>query len=245
MIGRTPFSGRSVWIVVLCVVVLVSMVATAVVPVSAQSTTDDDAEGTFVADIDEDGDADLRLVTEFDLTTDSERAAFQELQSDEDRQEQLLDEYQTRMDRIATRATDDVDREIRASDPRITVETNDEETRGVVTLAVRWSSLAEVNEDKLIVEEPFASGFQFDGDFVVSGPEGYMIDGTTPEPDTVSGNTAQWSDGTDLSTFSVVLSADGSGEDGGDASGSDSQPGFGILISAVALGAVLFALRRD
>ncbi|MFC7115615.1 hypothetical protein ACFQH2_12610 [Natronoarchaeum sp. GCM10025703] len=38
------------------------------------------------------------------------------------------------MDRIATRADADVDRKMAVSDPRSSVETNDEGTRGVVTL---------------------------------------------------------------------------------------------------------------
>lgn len=241
---------RPVWVLALCVAVAVATVGATVAPVGAQSAADDGAESTFVVDVEESGDAELRLVTEFDLTTDAEQAAFEELQSDTGRQQELLDEYETRMDRIATRADADVDRKMAVSDPRSSVETNDEGTRGVVTLAVRWSALAEADGDELTLEEPFASGYQSDGTFTVVPPKGYGIDSTTPGPDAVDGTTLRWDAGTDLSAFSVVLTPDTSGAESGATAGStpdsNSLPGFGFATALTTLGLLaLYSVRRE
>ena len=256
MTGRRFPDRRSVRVLALCIVVAIATVGAGAGPVGAQSSANDEIDSTFVVDVDESGDADLRLVMEFDLTTESEQEAFEELQSDETRQQELLDEYETRMDRIATRANSEVDREMAVSDPRSSVETNDDGTRGVITLAVRWSALAATDGDELTIEEPFASGYQSDGSFTVVPPEGYGMDSATPEPDAVDGTVLHWDAGSDLSAFSVVLTPDASGttddtdaSTGPDASSnpdSDSQPGFGLVAAMMAFGLLaIYTARRE
>lgn len=130
--------------------------------------------------------------------------------------------------------------------------------------------MAGAEGDRLLVTEPFASGFSTDRPFTLVGPDGYELTDATPEPDDRTAQSATWAAGTSLEGFAVTLESsadddgtDGSGDDradgGGDAddgtsgdpaeagngSGSDALPGFGPLLAALALAASVAAALRS
>jgi len=122
---------------------------------------------------------------------------------------------------------------------------------GDVTLSATWNGLAAVEDDTLVVTEPFASGFEPDRRFYLVGPDGYELESATPDPDERGDGYLAWEAGSDLDGFEVVASAvDGGSEDGitngsddegddgsgdGTATPDENGPGFGPLVALLAL----------
>lgn len=189
----------------LSVALVVALVATAGLAVCVgPATAQEEPTEAFVVDLEESGDATVTLVVTYDLASDDERAAFdgfRENTSDH------ADRYGDRLTRIADRTAAETGREMRVTEARATVETVDDV--GVVRLSVDWAGLAAVTDDRLVLDEPFESGFDPDRSLVVIGPDGYTVSETTVAPSTTNGDVAQFSAETDLSGFEVTLVPDG------------------------------------
>ena len=215
--------------VLLCVLVLSATTA----PAAAASNDD-----RFRVALDTEGDADVSVTYTYDLETDGEQAAFEELASNETARQRLATRFENRMWAVADGASNETGRDMAVGDA--TVETADDDGVGTVTLSVRWENLAAVDGDRLTVTEPFASGFEPDRRFVVEAPDGYAVASATPAPSASDDGRASWAAGSSLSGFELVAA----GDDAGGGSTGDGA-GFGSLLALAALaGAALLARRH-
>lgn len=233
---RTQLS-RPTRLFVACSLCLLVVCGLAVAPAAA---TVGDASGepseAFQVTVGDDGDADILLQLTFDLTDDSEQAAFEELQADTAATERLRDRFESRMAGIADDSAAAADREMRAENATADLDRVDD--TGVATLSVTWRNLAAVEDDQLVVTEPFVSGFQPSQRFVLVGPSEYAVASVTPTPDTQDRNTLMWRAETDLSGFNATFEAD-------DSVSAEEVPGFGPVVAiAGLLGVALFARRH-
>ncbi|KAB7513350.1 DUF4897 domain-containing protein [Halosegnis rubeus] len=192
----------------------------------------------FVVDLAADGDAEVTLRLTFDLTTDSEREAFETLRANQTNVNEMRDSFASRLDGVASSAAAETGRQIEITDPTATVRT--ESDTGVVELSATWTNLAAVDGEQLTLAEPFASDYSPDRQFVVTAPDGYRLS-AMPTPDADVAGTLRWSANTSLDGLEVTASP--SGPDGTTAAG---QPGF-TAVGAVAglLGAGLLARRAN
>lgn len=231
------------------VVVAVLVVATVATPVAAGS----DAEPSLVVELHEDGSADVVLTLTYDLNSDDERDAFRTLENDSDTRTQVRDRFADRMASVAASAENATGREMRVSDATIDVYTTEGGETGVVELGVRWHGLAAVEGDRLVVTQPFASGFETDRRVAFVPPEGYELAEATPEPAT-DGRRATWSPGTDLEGFEATFApsddaeetssgATTAGSGSEDSSASNGVAGFGLPLGVVSLVAAVLLAR--
>lgn len=228
-----------------CVLVALVLLVTAPVAATAGTTQSTDsasslpAEPAFVVDLDADGSARVTLVTTFNLATDSEREAFEALRANETARERRTDRFATRMQAIATRAENTTGREMAIRDPAIGFTTEDD--TGVVTLSVTWDGLAAQEEDRLVLREPFASGFEIDRPFRVIAPEDYELVTVTPDPTTQRQNSATWNTDTEFEGFETTVAPDTN-----DGTTGVGALGFGIGIATLAMlaGTALLVLRH-
>lgn len=221
--------------VVLCIAMVLSMAAA---PAAAQTD-----EEQFLVELDADGAADVSVTFAYDLDSDDEQAAFEELQDNETAQAELSERFENRMTAVSEDANAATDREISVSDASIELQRDGDV--GLVTLSLTWSNLAAVDDDQVTVTEPFASGFEPDQPFTVVAPDGYEIISATPDPSTNDGESATWTAGTSLDGFEVVAQADDSEADVPDEDDTEDTVGFGVVTAVLALLAVsLLAIRR-
>jgi hypothetical protein len=212
--------------------------------VSPTAPTDElPPEPAFVVALDADGSAQVTLVITFDLTTDSEQEAFESLRANTTSREQRTDRFAAQMQAIAARAENTTGRPMEVRDPAITFTTKND--TGVVGLSVRWTDLATQEDDRLVLREPFASGFDVDRRFQVVGPDGYGLAAVTPSPTTRTKNSATWAAERDFEGFEATFASEwdettgdrqertaGTSDDGGSSAGA---PGFGIEVAALAV----------
>ena len=232
-----------------CVLVALVLLVTAPVAATAGTAQSTDsisslpAEPAFVVNLDADGSARVTLVTTFDLTTDSERDAFEALRMNETARERRTDQFATRMHAITTRADNTTDRDMAIHDPAIAFTTKND--TGIVGLSVTWDGLAAQEGDRLVLWEPFASGFDIDRPFTVVAPDGYELVTATPAPTTQQQNSATWSADTAFKGFKTTFAPaeGGTTRDGRTKAG---VPGFGIGVATLAVLAstALLVLRR-
>lgn len=184
----------------------------------------------FVVSLHDDGDADLRVTYTFDLAGDAEREAFQELRANETARGVYADRFGDRLSGIAGDAATETGREMRVSDVALNVSVEDDV--GVVTITATWHGLAAAEDDRLVVAEPFASGFEPDRPVTVAVPDGYAVEEVSPSPDERSDGRLTWHADRSLSGFSLTAAPADDGVTTG------LGPGFGL---AAALLAVLLA----
>lgn len=218
-------------------VVLVGTVATGSATASEPAT----ASSVVIAP-ESNGDATVTVTHTFDLTTETEREAFETLEADAETRDATRDRFEDRMAGVAAAASDAAEREMTVENARIDLATETEESVGIVTLSVTWTALAEHDGDRLIITEPIASGTTFDQPLVIVAPDGYTLETATPAPDTADGSTMQWDAETPLDGFEATLATD---EADDDTAGAETQPGFGPIAAVVALiGAMIGWIRR-
>lgn len=222
-----PHCGWSLTIAALLLAVL-AMAAIGIAPVAADDTPD---EPSLLVELNENGDATVTLISTYDLADDDERDAFRSLADDEDARDALGERFADRLDTVAADTATESDRATSVDGGSVEVETDGDV--GIVSISVQWSSMAAVEDDRLVVTEPFASGFEPDRPLVTVAPDGYEVAETTPEPESVDGTTVRYAAGSDLTGFEVAFEpGDGADND----STVDSLPGFGVVAALVALG---------
>jgi len=226
--------------IVLCTVLLSSL---AVAPATAQTT-----EEAFLVELDSAGDADVSLSLVYDLESDEEAAAFEELRENATARTQIAERFENRMSAVAADASAASDREMSVGDG--SVELHRDGDTGLIVLSVEWTDLAAIEDDRLTVTEPFASGFEPDRTFTVAAPDGYTIISAEPEPTDHDGAAASWASDTSLDGFEVVAEpAEQPADEGGDADGpeedaTDDAAGFGVVAGVLALLAAAFLSIR-
>lgn len=227
------------------VILTVGVVAVAVAAVGAvgTATAADPTEEAVVVSLDETGDARLTLTVSFDLTTAEEATSFEQLRSDTERQQALLERYSDRLTNVAATVNAATDREMRVLDPRVDTRTSNTGTVGVVDLTVTWDRLAAVDGTQLRLSRPFDSGFAPDRTVIVEVPDQYRISDTAPTA-TVESNTAVWDAGQSLAGFTVTAVQTDTTEaaDAGDA-GPGVGPAVALAAFVVVTIAVLFTRR--
>lgn len=191
---------------------------------------------SMTVDLAADGNAEITVVSTFDLESDDQQAAFDELQNNETARNAYLDRFSDRWTGVATATEARTDREMSISDTSL--ELSREGSTGVATFSVTWENLAAVEDGTLTLSEPFASEFTPDRQFTVVLPDGYELSSATPEPSSESDGRLVYAAGASFDGFSVV--AEESEPTGG------SGPGFGIAGALISLLAVaLIAHRRE
>jgi len=223
-----------------------------VTPVASAATQETPTE-SFGIDLQADGSATVTLTTTYDLASANESDAFEQLRNDEQARERFESRFRERMGGVAADASNETGREMAVSGSSIDFRT--EGDTGVVELAVTWEGLAAVENDRLVVTEPFASGFAPDREFRLSVPDGYAVTSVTPGAATNADGTVTWDAGTSLDGFSVTAEPTGetamtteapwttTASPTGTSSGDG--PGFGIVLTITALlGAGFLARRR-
>lgn len=242
-IGDGPGSGRGERAARLRPLLVAAVLTVAAVGgAGVASAEEPPPEDAFVVELQPDGDATVTVSVGFDLTTDGERAAFDELRENESARTAIRDRFADRLATVANETEHDVDREMSVASPSVALSTTDDGATGVVAISATWNGLAERQDGRLVVSEPFASGFAPDRRFVVRAPDGYALDATAPEPDSRTDRAATWSAGSELSEFEVAAAeSDAAGDIGGTGVGS---PGFGVGTGALGLLVSAFAARR-
>lgn len=239
------------WLPVVVVVGLV-LSAPVVAPAAAQQES---AESGLVVTLAPDGSADVSVRLTYDLGTDAERAAFRTLQTDDEAKATARDRFRDRMIRLANDIDAVTDREVTVTDTAIDLATTPSNETGIVDLSATVTSLAETRGDRLVLSEPFASGYEPDRAVHVRAPDGYVIVDATPRPDRETADAVSWNAGTDLEGFAVVMapSDTASSTTTGDTVADEptttpsGQDGFGFagLVLGLALGAGLLVRRND
>ncbi|MFC7155329.1 PGF-CTERM sorting domain-containing protein [Halomarina halobia] len=222
-------------LVAIVFLVTTPVAATAGTAQATDSASQLPAEPAFVVELHADGSARATLAMTFDLTTESEREAFEALRANTTAREQRTDRFATRLQAIAAGAENASGRSMQIRDPGITFATRND--TGIVALSVTWEGLAAQEGDQLVLQEPFTSGFDLDRSFRIHGPDGYELATVRPSPTTQTQTSATWRAGTALDGFQVTFTAAGdahAAETGNDES-SAGAPGFGIGVGAVAL----------
>lgn len=230
-----------------CVLVAIALLVTAPVIAATGTTRTSQTESQlpepgFTVALDANVSARLTLAVTFDLTTESERTAFESLRENTTAREQRTDRFATRLRAIAASTENTTGRAMTIRAPGITFLTRDE--TGFVVLSATWTGLAAQEGDRVVLREPFDSGFDVNRQFRVVAPDGYELDSVRPSPTTQSRTGATWGDGTTLDGFEVAFVPNATGTDDGH---SAAGPGFGIgtaVIAVLASTAALLSRRR-
>lgn len=222
---------------------IAALVAAVLAPAPAAGAAPTGEEPSFVATLHADGSAAVALTYTFDLTTESERAAFEELRTNETAQAETVTRFRNRMETVAADAANATGRDMSVEEASIDLSTTGGGDTGVVVLSVTWNGLAAVEGDRLVVTEPFASGFEPDRPFTVRWPDGYELAYASPAPADATATSATWNAGTDLDGFSLTV-AESSTPPSTASPTEGSGPGFGVTAAFVAFaGATLLARR--
>ena len=108
------------------------------------------------------------------------------------------------MQSISDGASEGIDRQLRVGE--VTVETTTEGETGTVAYRFRWENLAVVEDDRIVLSEPFSSYASLDRELVVTAPEGYEFASVSPQPEHQEDGVVSWSGLTDFGeSFEVVV----------------------------------------
>lgn len=266
---RTGSGSRVAVYTVLLVVVAVGAVTVATG--GATAVQEESSDNSLVVHLEADGDAVVALNIAFDLTADDGQAGFEQLQTNETTQQELLDRYETRLASIADRTSSTTDRAMAVTEPQIS--TDQQGDVGVVTMSVSWERFAANDGETLTLGEPLASGFDHDGAVIVVPPESYAVTDATPDP-AMNDDRAVWTNEQELTGFEAIVelvedesstngSSDSDGDDGDTSDGSgdaedgsaddeeteaaaddETADGFGALVAGLAAVLLGFSARR-
>jgi len=236
------------------VVLAAVLVAAVAVPVGAAQT--EAPAPSMTVELAADGDATVTLVSTFDLDDDSEQAAFEELRTNETARSAYEARRTDRWASVADSTENRTDREMAVANGSLNLSQSD--ATGVASFSVTWEGLAAAENGMLTLDEPFASGFVTDRQFVVVLPAEYRLESVSPGPSNSSDGRLVYDADSDLDGFSMAATTT-TGTDvtpGSELSvtpTSDrtpvtptggSGPGFGAVGALVALLAVALVARR-
>jgi hypothetical protein len=126
------------------------------------------------------GSASVYYVTSYDLSEDDERAAYERYADNESRQAEFRDAAVSELRAAAGNGSEATgyDMSIRNA----SVRTYEADGYGRVEVEASWHALAYYDRRRVIVFEPFRSGYRPDRDVAVHGPAGYRRNRTAPQP---------------------------------------------------------------
>lgn len=180
------------------------LVAAAVAPAGA-AQTGDAPEPSLTVDLAADGDARVTLLSTFDLDDGGERAAFDDLRTNETARNAYRTRYTDRWERVASDTANRTGREMAVTNSSLTLSRTD--ATGVAAFSLTWEGLATVEDGVVTLDEPFASGFDSDRQFVIVLPESYRLESVSPGPANSSDSRLVYGADAGLDGLSVVASA--------------------------------------
>jgi len=205
------------------------------------------ADGQFVVELDADGDANATFSDEFDLSDPEEREVFERAESNAELRATAAERFGEEMRLVSRTANEALDRELRVGE--ITVETAVVGETGVVTYEFHWENVAAVDDERVVLAEPFSLFETLDRELVVVAPEGYAIESASPEPGRTEGDTVAWPGLTTFGDdFEVVAVPDSGGamapiEHSREGTTHGGAP-LALGISALVLGSLLVGRKR-
>ncbi|WP_424014643.1 helix-turn-helix transcriptional regulator [Halorubrum xinjiangense] len=192
-----------------------------------------------------DGDAQWTVEYRIRLGTDEEEQAFEQLRTDvENDTEAYTTRFRDRMVSTAATAESTTGRNMTVSNATVTAERRElPQAYGVLTYRFEWTNFAAVDGDRLRVGDAVDGLFLDDSSsLIVSWPEGYRLDETTPEPSEVRDRSVVWNGPVDFSAGQPRISVAPAGPLSG-------LPTAGIVallaVLVVAGGAVAYRRRDD
>ncbi|TKX68580.1 hypothetical protein [Halorubrum sp. SP9] len=192
-----------------------------------------------------DGDAQWTVEYRIRLATDEEERAFEGLRADvESDTDAYTSRFRERMVSTAATAESATGRNMTVSNVTVTAERRElPQAYGVLTYRFEWTNFAAVDGDRLRVGDA-VGGLFLDGSssLIVSWPEGYRLEETTPDPDEVREQSVVWNGPVDFSAGQPRLTVAPAGPLSGlPTAGAVAL--FGLLV--VAGGAVAYRRRGD
>jgi len=205
------------------------------------------ADGQFVVELDADGDANATFSDEFDLSDPDEREVFERADSNAELRATAAERFGEEMRLVSRTANEALDRELRVGE--ITVETAVVGETGVLAYEFHWENVAAVDDERVVLAEPFSLFETLDRELVVVAPEGYAIESASPEPGRAEGDTVAWPGLTTFGDdFEVVAVPDSGGamapiEHSREGTTHGGAP-LALGISALVLGSLLVGRKR-
>lgn len=222
--------------------VLVAL-ATISAPAAAQA---EEPEEQITVDVNQDGSAEMQFHFTYNLSDSQSKEAFEDLNTDEEAQASLESDFKSGLVSVADSAENKTGREMSINDVSSEFKTSDSGETGVVVLTATYDGFAAVEDDQLVVTEPFASGYSADMPVTINAPEGYTINSVTPEAAEQSESSVAWETGDSLEGMQVTMSADEAGQTDSSNESAVSTPGLGAIIALTAISvAALLARHRD
>ncbi|KAB1188529.1 MULTISPECIES: hypothetical protein [Haloferax] len=172
------------------------------------STVVSNDTSAFVVALSPNGSARVTLRLTYDLTAEEERAGFERLEANAS---EFATSYATRLKPLAARASNETGREMAIRDQ--TAQFSELGSTGVVELSVTWTNVATHRDGRIVLAEPFDTGFNPDRPFVVRAPEGYELASASPSPNVRSPSEVAWNTSEQLDGVSVAFETTESGED--------------------------------
>ncbi|MDR9431298.1 MAG: hypothetical protein RI568_11460 [Natronomonas sp.] len=154
------------------------------------AAVDAPAAGQFIVELEPNGDANVVFTDEFDLTDAEDRAAFEDAQSNAELRAAAAQQFREEMQFVSDEASADLDRELRVGE--VTVETAVDDETGIVAYQFRWENLARIEDDRLVLSEPFSTYDSLDRELVVIAPEGEALTSVSPRPERLGEEAATW-----------------------------------------------------
>lgn len=143
----------------------------------------------------------IRFRTRLSTTEDVEE--YESFQTDfTNNSSRYLSPFEDRMTAVVAGATDQHDREMRATDFEASTTIQEVPRRwGVVSFQFRWVGFAANSEEGVVVGDVFAGGFYIgEGDVLeLAAPDGYRISEVDPTPDETESGVVQWNGREDFS----------------------------------------------
>lgn len=211
--------------------------------VGATETVDPDTVVLAVA-LAEDGDAAWTVEYRIRLDDANTTEAFKAYREDiEANTTDYATQFADRLGPTVRTGENMTDREMAVTDASVNLDVV--ENTGVVDLSVAWDGFGAVQNERLVLDEPFASGFGLDRPVTVQQPERYAVADASPSPDD-SDATLRWDAGTDLDGFEVIFerTAGATTDDTSDEMTATSGPGFGSIAAILGISALVAALRK-
>ncbi len=186
-------------------VTLGALLVTAAVTPAGAARMDDAPEPSLTVDLAADGDARVTLLSTFDLDDGSERAAFDDLRTNETARNAYRARYTDRWASVASDTANRTGREMAVTNSSLALSRTD--ATGVASFSLTWEGLATAEDGVVTLDEPFASGFDSDRQLVVALPESYRLESVSPGPANSSDSRLVYAADAELDGLSVVASA--------------------------------------
>lgn len=215
-----------------------------------------------------DGDAVVHHVESFELNETRQRQRYESFADNETRRSAHREDVLAELRGAAADGRNATELEMRVGNA--TVRTYEQDGYGRVAVRAEWSNLGFYNDERVVVTEPFQSGYVPNlSDIGIHGPEGYERGTMLPTPIRAQANSGLWNPTTsNTSNFyaefvnpeavgeggngggSTDGDGNGGGADGGENDGVLGNDGVGVFLRALALALVpiaivLFARRQE